>query len=149
MQEISRFSCMLFLSVRGFFDYAGPINPLAINVVVVLPSSLSERSRHPDPSVFRSSIAPPTDTSVYASSATSRCRLQDSRPGWSRCLLSCRALSSPTTCRFTPAHSEIPTSRDLAAQSCSLLERQITGSCASPAAMKMCAPWGEGLEHEV
>jgi hypothetical protein len=30
---------MLFLSVRGFFDYAGPINPLAINAVVVLPSS--------------------------------------------------------------------------------------------------------------
>src|ERR1700677_5377970 len=24
--EISRFSCMLFLSVRGFFDYAGPDN---------------------------------------------------------------------------------------------------------------------------
>jgi hypothetical protein len=104
---------MLFLSVRGFFDYAGPINPLAINVVVVLPSSLPERSRHPDPSVFRSSIARPTDTSVYASSATSRCHLQDSRPGWSRCLLSCRALSSPTTCRFTPAHSDIPTYRDL------------------------------------
>jgi hypothetical protein len=90
VQEISRFSCMLFLSVRGFFDYAGPINPLAIGVVVVLPSSLPERSRHPDPSVFRSSIARPTDTSVYASSGTSRCRLQDSRPGWSRCLLSCR-----------------------------------------------------------
>ena len=41
VQEISRFSCMLFLSVRGFFDYAGPINPLAFNVVVVLPSSLT------------------------------------------------------------------------------------------------------------
>ena len=24
VQEISRFSCMLFLSVRGFSDYAGP-----------------------------------------------------------------------------------------------------------------------------
>src|SRR5205823_5505706 len=24
VQEISRFSCMLFLSVRGFFDYPGP-----------------------------------------------------------------------------------------------------------------------------
>src|SRR5262245_3005121 len=113
VQEISRFSCMLFLSVRGFFDYAGPINPLAIGVVVVWPSSLPERSRHPDPSVFRSSIARPTVTSVYASSGTSRCRLQDSRPGWSRCLLSCRALSSPTTCRFTPAHSEIPTYQEL------------------------------------
>src|SRR6266478_1285529 len=39
VREISRFSCMLFLSVRGFLDYAGPDNPLAISVVVVLPSS--------------------------------------------------------------------------------------------------------------
>src|SRR3981189_2902126 len=39
VREISRFSCMLFLSVRGFLDYAGSDNPLAINVVVVLPSS--------------------------------------------------------------------------------------------------------------
>jgi hypothetical protein len=30
VQEISRFSCMLFLSVRGFSDYAGPSKPLAI-----------------------------------------------------------------------------------------------------------------------
>src|SRR5713101_7864407 len=30
---------MLFLSVRGFSDYAGPDNPLAYSVVVVLPSS--------------------------------------------------------------------------------------------------------------
>src|ERR1039458_9445444 len=43
VQEISRFSCMLFLSVRGFLDYAGPDNPLAINVVVVLPSSTRNR----------------------------------------------------------------------------------------------------------
>jgi hypothetical protein len=46
---------------------------------------LSERSRRPVPSAFRSSIARPTDTSVYASSGISRCRLQDSRPGWIRC----------------------------------------------------------------
>ena len=39
VQELSRFSCMLFLSVRGFLDYAGPNKPLAFYVVVVLPSS--------------------------------------------------------------------------------------------------------------
>ena len=39
IREISRFSCMLFLSVRGFLDYAGPNKPLAFSVVVVLPSS--------------------------------------------------------------------------------------------------------------
>ena len=63
VQEISRFSCMLFLSVRGFLDYAGPKQPLAKSVVAVLPSSISERSRRPDPSAFRSSIARPTGTS--------------------------------------------------------------------------------------
>ena len=60
-------------------------NPLAISVVAVLPSSLPERSRHPVPSAFRSSIARPTGTSIYASRDTSRCRPQDLRPGWSRC----------------------------------------------------------------
>src|ERR1035437_5019542 len=43
VQEISRFSCMLFLSVRGFLDYAGPDNPLAVYVVAVLPSSTRNR----------------------------------------------------------------------------------------------------------
>src|SRR5213595_2824819 len=37
--------------------------PLASSVAAVLPSSISERSRHPDPSAFRSSIARPTGTS--------------------------------------------------------------------------------------
>src|ERR1035441_7784011 len=41
---------------------------------------------------------------VYASRNTSRCPLQDSRPGWIRYFLSCRALASPKTCRFSPAH---------------------------------------------
>ena len=54
---------MLFLSVRGFSDYAGPKQPLANSVAAVLPSSISERSRRPDPSAFRSSIARPTRTS--------------------------------------------------------------------------------------
>src|ERR1044071_1668727 len=44
VQEISRFSCMLFLSVRGFSDYAGPDNPLAISVDAVLPSSTRTES---------------------------------------------------------------------------------------------------------
>src|SRR3984893_18366430 len=30
VQEISRFSCMLFLSVRGFLDYAGPLMQLRL-----------------------------------------------------------------------------------------------------------------------
>src|SRR5580693_5865323 len=56
--------------------------------------------------VFRSSIARPTDTPVYASSDISRCHPQDSGPRWSRSLLSCRTLSFLTTCRFIPAHPD-------------------------------------------
>ena len=85
-------------------------SPLAINVVAVLPSSYSEWSRHPDLRAFRSSISPPTDASVYASRNTSRCPLQDSRSGWIRYFL----FASPTTCRFSPAHSELPVIRELA-----------------------------------
>src|SRR5271168_2820798 len=84
------------------------VQPLAICAAAVLPSSYSEWSRHPDLRAFRSSIAPPTDASVYASSNTSRCPPQDSRSGWIRYFLSCRALASPTTCRFNPAHSGLP-----------------------------------------
>src|SRR5216684_9300271 len=109
--EISRFSCMLFLSVRGFSDYAGPKQPLAICAAAVLPSSYSEWSRPPDLRAFRSSIAPPTGASVYASRNTSRCPRQDSRSGWIRYFLSCRALASPTTCRFIPALSGLPVNR--------------------------------------
>src|SRR5713101_5194323 len=102
---------MLFPSVRGFSDYAGPKQPLAISAAAVLPSSYSEWSRHPDLRAFRSSIAPPTSASVYASRNTSRCPQQDSRSGWIRYFLSCRALASPTTCRFNPAHSGFPVTR--------------------------------------
>jgi hypothetical protein len=42
--EVSRFSCMLFLSVRGFFDYAGPTARSRVyRDTVVLPSSNQER----------------------------------------------------------------------------------------------------------
>jgi len=86
--------------------------PLAISAAAVLPSSYSEWSRHPDLRAFRSSIAPPTGASVYASRNTSRCPQQDSRSGWIRYFLSCRALASPTTCRFSPAHSGLPVIRE-------------------------------------
>jgi len=59
--------------------------PLANSVAAVLPSSISERSRHPDPSAFRSSIARPTGTSGLRFTRHLTGPLQDSRPGWSRC----------------------------------------------------------------
>ncbi len=37
-QETSRFSCMLFLSVRGVLDYAGPMSHSRLSRLAVLPS---------------------------------------------------------------------------------------------------------------
>ena len=104
--EVSRFSCILFLSVRGLFDYAGPAATRDLTRLAVLPSPLDERSRHPDCDVFEAqSPRPPMPLSTLRCD-TSRCPTQDSRPGWIRYFLSCRALASPTTCRFIPALSE-------------------------------------------
>ena len=52
-----------------------------------------------------------TSPNTSASRNTSRCPLQDSRSGWIRYFLSCRALASPTTCRFSPAHSGLPVNK--------------------------------------
>src|SRR5271170_1173179 len=41
--EVSRFSCMLFLGVRGFSDYAGPSARPRLSRTAVLPSSYQER----------------------------------------------------------------------------------------------------------
>jgi len=67
----------------GVFDYAGPggNSRLALRVSVAFP--LTEKGRHPVLR-FRSSIAQPADASVYASPATSRQPMQDSRSRWSR-----------------------------------------------------------------
>jgi hypothetical protein len=63
MLEISRLSCMLFLSVLGFSRLRRTGQPLAYNAAAVLPFSCSPWSRHSDQPTFRSSIAPPTDAS--------------------------------------------------------------------------------------
>src|SRR5215472_2009316 len=103
VQEISRFSCMLFLSVRRFFDYAGPADHSRLSRSTVLPSPLRQKvgilkqrffeARSPGPPIPLSTLrAPPHDVAR-------KTRGQD---GFA-VLLSCRALSSPTTCRFIPA----------------------------------------------
>ena len=94
---------MLFLGVLRFLDYAGPGGHSRSDADTRLAFPLTRRGRHPDPAFFRSSIARPTDTPVYASRDTSRCPPQDSGPRWIRFLLSCRTLSFLTTCRFIPA----------------------------------------------
>src|ERR1017187_2249955 len=76
---------------------------LAISSPPVLPSSASTESAFPN-LAFSELNTRPTDAAVYASRAASRRPAQNSRSGWIRYLLSCRALSSPASCRFNPAH---------------------------------------------
>ena len=71
-QEISRFSCMLFLSVRGVLDYAGPVSHSRLARPTVLPSAnrITSASWNNDFSKLKTR---PADTSVYTSAHTSRC----------------------------------------------------------------------------
>src|SRR6266849_2175792 len=102
VQEISRFSCMLFLSVRGFLDYAGPSNPLAITwllcclpplrngVGILFQTGFSKLNRPAHRYLclrFKRRLA--------VSPARLEARMDS-------LFSSCRALSSPTTCRPTP-----------------------------------------------
>src|ERR1035441_3271257 len=107
---------MLFLSVRGFSDYAGPtVHSRLAWLPCCLPPTQNEVGILIYGLFAAQSPRPPMPL-VYASRNTSRCPLQDSRSGWIRYFLSCRALASPTTCRFSPAHSELPVAREASVQ---------------------------------
>jgi len=67
---------MLFLSVRGFLDYAGPSDRSRLSRISRC-AFLHQEGVGVLVCVFRSSIARPTDTPVYASSDISRCLPQD------------------------------------------------------------------------
>ena len=99
--EVSRFSCIQFLSVPGVYDYVGSQLGLAIAPSPVWPSPCIHKVGIPD-SPFRSSIPCPLMPRAYAATTASRPPPQDSRSGGSL-LLSCRTLSFPTACRFIPA----------------------------------------------
>src|SRR5438477_11547635 len=99
---------MLLLSVRGFLDYAGPtLHSRLAWLPCCLPPTRNEVGVLIY-GLFAAQWPRPPMPLVYASKDTSRCPLQDSRSGWIRYFLSCRALASPTTCRFIPAHSGLP-----------------------------------------
>src|ERR1035438_4084844 len=86
----------------GVFDYAG----LAGNLALSFPVHAAFRHLKSVGTLigcFRSSIALPTYTSVYASLDTSRSPVQNSRPSGSL-FLSRKALSSSASDRFIPAH---------------------------------------------
>ena len=93
-----------FSACLGSSTTPGPAMARDLSPFAGVAFPLTEKGRRPVLS-FRSSITQPTDASVYASPAASRRPMQDSEVRMESLLLSCRALSSPTTCRFIPAHS--------------------------------------------
>jgi hypothetical protein len=105
----SRACC--FSACAGSTDYAGPKQLLAFNAAAVLPSSSRNgvgilchglfEAQSPRPLIPLSTLRlPPHDGD----------RKTQGQDGFA-VLLSCRALSSPTTCRFIPAHSGLPVIR--------------------------------------
>jgi hypothetical protein len=114
VQEISRFSCMLFLSVRGFSDYAGPDKstrdyrgcriaflPYRNGVGVLIQTGFSKLNSPAHRYLYLRLQARPRDLAC-------KTRGQDgvavSFPV---------GLSHPlTTYRFIPAHSGLPVTRD-------------------------------------
>src|SRR5450631_4329605 len=100
---------MLFLSVRGFLDYAGPADRSRFNAArrfAFLPLGTESA---PCSSVFRSSIARPTNSpdlrfAQHLAMLTARLGAK-----MDSLLLSCTTLSFATTCRFIPAHVAVGT----------------------------------------
>src|SRR3974390_2821341 len=74
---VSRFSCMLFLSVRGLSRLRRTGQPLASSAAAVLPSSIALGSRHPDLRFFEAQSPRPPMPPAYASRHASRCAMQD------------------------------------------------------------------------
>ena len=105
--EISRFSCMLFLSVRGFLDYAGPNNHSRLTWLPCCLPPLGIESA--SCSIGFSKLNSPAHRYLCLRFERHLAMLACKTQGQDgvAVLLSCRALSSPTTCRFIPAHSGV------------------------------------------
>src|SRR5262245_54759255 len=94
---------MLFLSVRGFFDYAGPADHSRLSRSTVLPSPFRQKVGVLIHRLFEAqSPGPPIPLSTLRAPPHGVTRKTRGQDGFA-VLLSCRALSSPTTCRFIPA----------------------------------------------
>jgi hypothetical protein len=101
VSEVSRFSCMKFLGVPGVFDYAGlNRNSRYRSRTCGLPRMLTASAS----GLYIFGAQCPTPPILYLRfTASLAVAAQDSRPSGSL-LLSCKALSSSTSCRFIPAH---------------------------------------------
>ena len=131
--EVSRFSCMKFLSVPGIFDYAGlardsRYRPRSCCLPRILTASAS--------GLYIFAAQCPTPPILYLRFAGSlTVAAQDSRPSGSL-LLSCKALSSSASCRFIPAHknrhyAQNPSTTGSPPSTPNALEAIIDFSCAS------------------
>ncbi len=101
VSEVSRFSCMKFLGVPWGLRPRRTDQNLALSLLSMLPSAHVNRVGVRVVS-FRGSMAtPPILYLRFAGSLA--VAAQDSRPSGSL-FLSCKALSSSTSCRFIPAH---------------------------------------------
>ena len=99
--EVSRFSCMKFLSVRGVYDYAGSATGSRYRL---LRCGLPHTSTGSAPqTVFSKLNTRPTNTSVYASKGTPRGAPCKTRGQDGSLLLSCKTFSFSASCRFIPA----------------------------------------------
>jgi len=104
--EVSRFSCMLFLGVPRAYDYGGFSSPSRIPVDSMLPSPWSHKVGIPTWVLEAQSPGPPMPLSTLPPpprDGHGKTRGQDGS-----LFLSCRALSSPATCRFIPALGPAP-----------------------------------------
>jgi hypothetical protein len=102
ISEVSRFSCMKFLAVFWGLRLRRSAPRLALSSRFMLPSAYYNCVGVLIAS-FRSSIAQPAYSPVYASLCTSRYPTQNSGPSGSL-LLSRGVSSTPASYRFSPAH---------------------------------------------
>src|SRR4029077_2334862 len=104
VSEVSRFSCMKFLGVPWVLRPRRTEQKLSLSLLSMLPSAHVYRVGV-RVVCFRGSMAtPPILYLRFAGSLA--VAAQDSRPSGSL-LLPCKALSSPTSCRFIPAHKHL------------------------------------------
>src|SRR5664279_2904037 len=126
--EVSRFSCMLFLSVRGFLDYAGPADHSRLNAASRFAFLPLGTESAPCSSVFRSAIARPTNSPDLRFAQHLAMLIARLGAKMDSLLLSCTTLSFATTCRFIPAHPVKRRSRAMRLRLLTGMDRDFTGS---------------------
>src|SRR5580693_8466118 len=102
---------MLFLSVRGFLDYAGPtVHSRLAWLPCCLPPTRNEVGILIYGLFAAQSPRPPMPLSTLQETPRAVPSKTQGQDGFATSF-PCRALASPTTCRFIPAHSGLPVIR--------------------------------------